>query len=131
MYSDNSGGWHDQDNTAVAKGTPAAVGNGLSALFFGGPSPKHAFFIAGDGHVHEMYSDSSGGWHDQDNTWVANGTPAAAGSPLSAFFVGGNSPEHAFFISGDGHVHEMYSDSGGGWHDQDNTAVANGTPAAH
>jgi RHS repeat-associated protein len=130
MFSDSSHVWHDQDNTALAGGTAAASGSALTSFYTGGSSLEHLFFLDSNGHVHEMFSDSSNVWHNQDNTTLASGTAAATGSALTSFYSGGSAPEHLFFTASNGHVHEMYSDSSNVWHDQDNTAFASGTAAA-
>jgi RHS repeat-associated protein len=144
LWSDSSGAWHDHDVTA-ASGAPVAysfVGYGLYALtsFYwpNSSSPGHVFFGTGPsstvgtnppvGDIHELWSDSSGNWHDRDIT-ALTGAPQGGGPSSSFLWPNSSAPEHIFYSTVDGHIHELWSDSSGGWHHQDIT-VLSGAPAA-
>jgi hypothetical protein len=143
LYIHPGAGWVDNDLTAFAKGTPAAVtrsnprgrfhsmatGSALDA-YWGSDNSQHVNFVSIDGHVHELYiHPGAAGWVDNDLTAFAKGTPAAPGSALDGYWGSDNS-QHVNFISADGHVHELYIHPGAGWVDNDLTAFAKGAPAA-
>ncbi len=122
LYIHPGAAWVDNDLTAFANGTPAAVtrsnprgrfhstatGSALDA-YWGSDNSQHVNFIATDGHVHELYIHSGAGWVDNDLTAFANSAPAAPGSALDGYWGSDNS-QHVNFISVDGHVHEaIYS----------------------
>ena len=127
QYTDAISQWHNRDTTAVSGAATTPWGCGVSG--FSTPtsnSPEHLVYIDTNGHVHELWSDSSGTWHERDNT-VTYGTPAVAQNTSPVFFAGNSSaPEHLLYVNANQHIREQYSDSGGLWHDQDLTAVAGG-----
>lgn len=127
QYTDAIGQWHNRDITAVSGAATTPWGCGISG--FSTPnssSPEHLVYIDTNGHVHEVWADSTGNWHERDNT-VAYGTPAVAQNTNPVFFAGNTSaPEHLLYVDASQHIREQYSDSGGLWHDQDLTAVAGG-----
>jgi RHS repeat-associated protein len=127
QYTDAIGQWHNRDITAVSGAATTPSGCGVSG--FATPnstSPEHLVYIDTNGHVHEVWADSTGNWHERDNT-VTYGTPVVAQNTNPVFFAGNTSaPEHLLYVDANQHIREQYSDSGGIWHDQDLTAVAGG-----
>ena len=79
-----------------------------------------------DGHLHELYWESAGGWHRNDLTNASGGAPAVAGDP--AGYVLGDT-QHVIYRGDDGHLHELYWESAGGWHRNDLTNASGGAPA--
>ena len=142
LYIHPGAGWVDNDLTAFARGTPAAVprsnprgrfhsvatGSALDG-YWGSDNSQHVNFTDINGHVHELYIHPGAGWVDNDLTAMARGTPAAPGSALDGYWGSDNS-QHVNFIDINGHVHELYIHPGAGWVDNDLTAMAGGTPAA-
>jgi hypothetical protein len=124
----SSGQWTDNDLTKAANDAVVpAPGSALAGYTDG--SGEHVIFIAGDGHVHELYNGefSSGKWTDNDLTHAANGIPAFVGSTSTLDAYTDGSGEHVNFIAGDGHVHELYNGefSSGKWTDNDLSHAAN------
>jgi RHS repeat-associated protein len=130
QYSDSAGNWHDQDES-VATGAPAATFNNqngfssdLSGFFQpGSNAPEHVFYFDANpntpqiGDVHELYSDSSGAWHNQDITVAAGGVPGF-GFVTSCPSPNPSSPEHVFYLgytNGVLGLNHMWVDSSG-WH---------------
>jgi hypothetical protein len=134
LWSDNNGGWHDSNLTSMAHGVAAAQNTALTAFYSGGSNPEHVFFIDTAAHLHEMYSDTAGAWHDRDLTTTVIVTTTGQPMPfydsgLTSFYVSGSSsPEHLFFLDNNFHVRELYSDSNG-WNYRDLTALSNGAVA--
>lgn len=125
LYSD-SNGWHYRDLTALSNGAIAFDYSFMSSFYRDTTYPKHVFFTTlNPDHVHELWSDSNGGWHDSDITALANGSNVTNDTGLFSFYFGGNSTEHVFYFDSNLYVHELWSDSNG-WHDSDITALAGG-----
>ena len=122
LWSDSTAAWHDSDLTASAGGTPAGS-TYLTSFYRDATYPEHVFFQAGNGHIHELWSDSTAAWHDSDLTASASGTVAVAGTSLTSFYWDETYPEHVFFQDGSGHIHELWSDSTAAWHDHDLTQI--------
>jgi hypothetical protein len=123
LWSDSTAAWHDSDLTASAGGTPARAGSPLTSFYRDAAYPEHVFSEDGNGHIHELWSDSNAAWHDSDLTASASGTVAVAGTSLTSFYWEETYPEHVFFQDGNGHIHELWSDSTAAWHDHDLTQV--------
>jgi hypothetical protein len=135
--------WQDNDLTANSHGTPAAAvrpnpegrfhsiatGSALDG-YWGSDSSQHVNFVSVDGHVHELFYFPGANWVDNDLTAQAHGSLASPGSALDGYW-GSDSSQHVNFVSSDGHVHELFYHPGATWVDNDLTANANGTPAAH
>jgi RHS repeat-associated protein len=128
QYSDAIGHWHYRDNTVDSGATQTPWGCGVTG--FSTPnsnSSEDLVYVDANGHVHKLWSDPAGNWHDQDNT-VVYGIPAVAQNTRPIFFPGSTSfPEHLLYVDGSLHFREQYSDSGGLWHDRDLTVLAGGT----
>jgi hypothetical protein len=88
------------------------------------------FFEAGNGHVHELWSNTSGAFYDSDLTAASGGTAARSASSLTSFYRDTTYPEHVFFQDANNHIHELWSGSNAAWHDSDLTAASNGSTAA-
>ncbi len=132
LWWDAAGGWHDGDLTAETGALPAA--GDPAGYVFDAYSNQHVIYRAGNGHIHELWWDAAGGWHDGDLTAVT-GAPSAAGDP-AAYVFDAEGTQHVIFREGNGHIHEMWWDPSGGWHDGDLTAAmgapsAAGDPAAY
>lgn len=126
-YSSQTQSWQSQNLTLMASngGVPVS-GTDLSSFYIeeNSNSPEHVFYRDGAGHIHELYSDSIGAWHDMDLTSASGGSVAT--HLLGSFYLNTNSPEHVFFSDSGQHIHELWSDSVGTWHDHDLTAITNG-----
>jgi hypothetical protein len=97
--------------------------------YWGSDNSQHVNYVAGDGHIHEMYIHPGAPWVNNDLTAFAHGVLAANGSALDGYWGSDNS-QHVNFIARDGHVHELYIHPRAGWVDNDLTIFARGTPAA-
>ena len=65
LYIHPGASWVDNDLTALANGTPAAVGSALDG-YWGSDSSQHVNFVDVNGHVHELYIHPGAGWVDND-----------------------------------------------------------------
>jgi hypothetical protein len=134
----SSAGWRHNDLN-LASGAPLAAQNTLGTLCplasyaFETQGTLHVFYLAADGHIHELWRDS-GGWHNNDLT-VAVGSPLLEiGFPTQITFVGypfeAQSTQHVFFcvqngLSQSNHVIELrWADQA--WSVVDATAQASG-----
>ena len=83
----NNAGLVDQGTTDVTAdtGAPAAAGERFGVHGAGGNAPR-IYFIAGDGHVHEL-SWTGNGWATTDVT-ADTGAPAAAGERFGVHGAG-------------------------------------------
>src|SRR5262249_48797780 len=89
---------------------------------------QHVNYWGQDHHIHELWWDSSNGWHHSDLT-IAAGAPAANGAitdPVGYVFDA-QETQHVNYIS-QTHIHELWWDSSNGWHHNDLT-IAAGAPA--
>jgi hypothetical protein len=114
--------WVDNDLTQLAA---AVAPNPDTALdgYWGSDDSQHVNYIGNDGHVHELYIAPGRGWVDNDLTKLADAVAPNVGSALSGYWGSDNS-QHVNFFGADGHVHELYIAPGGGWVDNDLTALA-------
>lgn len=134
MYDPFSGGqWVDNDLflLAMAQGPVGSLSPTYPALnaYWGENRSQHVNYVdAGNGHVHELYSPSSGGWVDNDLTELAatNG-PSPAASPLGpirGYWVG-VSAQHVVLLDTGGDVHVLVNGRvGGPWFDSDVSATS-------
>jgi hypothetical protein len=104
MWWDAADGWHDGDLTSVTGG-PGAAGD-PSGYMLDAQGTQHVVYRAGNGHIHEMWWDAAGGWHDGDLTSVT-GAPDAAGDP-SGYMFDAQGTQHVVYRAGNGHIHEMW-----------------------
>jgi hypothetical protein len=126
------GGFATKDLTAnSSNGTPTgSSGSALTGFYLNTTYPEHVFFEAGNGHVHELWSNTSGAFYDSDLTAASGGTAARSASSLTSFYRDTTYPEHVFFQDANNHIHELWSGSNAAWHDSDLTAASNGSTAA-
>jgi hypothetical protein len=96
---------------------------------FADSSDPNVAFVAGNGHVYEMFY--AGGWNYSDLNEITGAPSADATSALAGFFTQFNTTRHIIFVSsGDGHIHELYYQlQTPGWHNNDLTAMT-GAPVA-
>jgi hypothetical protein len=123
MYARSGGGWGNNDLTAMSGGGVLPAGGSALHAYWGSDGSQHVNFIGSDGHLHEMYARSGGGWGNNDLTAMSGGGVLPASGSLSSYW-GSDGRQRVNFIGSDGHVHELYSRPGGGWLDNDLTNVA-------
>ena len=120
-------GWTHTDLTAVSGARPALTAPW--AYMFDAQGTQHVVHIAYDGHVIELWSDSSG-WHHNDLS-IAAGAPTVTndsrGNRAAGYVFAAEGTQHVFYVPSDCHVHELWWDGGGGWHHNDLTNVVPGT----
>jgi len=115
----NNGSWGGQG----LPGPFAANGTALAGYLFN--SSPEVFYIATDGHIHQIYQ-SNGNYNTTDVT-AASGAPLpVSGSALMGYQYNGNSP--VYFIASDEHIHQIWW-SPSSWKTNDVTAAA-GAPLA-
>jgi hypothetical protein len=137
LYYPQNGPWQDNDLMSVARSTTIAAKGSPVDRYWGPGNQQHVNFIAGNGHVHELFIDSGRNWIDNDLMQQSHSTTVAAASGGMAGDVGGNSQQHVNFLDGKGHVRELYYPQGGPWHENDlmasahtSTTAAPGSPVA-
>ena len=95
-------------------------------LLFNAQGTQHVNYLGPDGHVHELWWDSTG-WHHNDLT-AAAGAPNAVGNP-GGYMFDSQGTQHVNYRGADNHIHELWWDSSG-WHHNDLTAAAQAPNAA-
>lgn len=126
-------GWHPHDLTIEAGGplvreSPASYG-------FQGQSTQHVVYVASDeltgGHVHELWRDSHGGWHDGGNLTAITGAPTLADGQPSVYAFEAQFTQHVFYRGIDGNIHELrWATDTSGWHYWGNLTAQTGAPKA-
>jgi hypothetical protein len=101
-----------------------ASGSALDS-YWGSDGSEHVNYISVDGHVHELFSSAGGNWGNNDLTTMSKGTPALAGSALTAYTTTSGG-EHVEYIGTDHHIHELYYAPGQNWGNNDLTALGGG-----
>jgi hypothetical protein len=130
FYSDASGHWHNQDLTTLSGSVLAGNGSSLTAIRLSSGDYERVFFLDSNGHVQQLWSDSSGYWHSGDLTLASGGSLAAPAGTLSAIALSSGDLERVFFLDSNGHVQQLWSDSTGHWHSGDLTLASGSAPAA-
>ena len=125
-------GWWNGDLTA-ASGAPTVDASGDPAAYaFDSNHTMHVVYRGTDGHIHELHWEGGGGgrWHHGNLTAAAGATRALPAGPPAAYAFDSNGSQHVVYRGADGHIHELHWSRGGGWHHNNLTATAAGTPAA-
>jgi RHS repeat-associated protein len=130
LWRDLPGNWHEQDLTNLTQAPNVGAFALTSFAWPNSAAPKHVFFATGPstttagqiptGDIHELWSDTSGTWHDRNIT-ALSGAPAGGAPTTSFLWPNSNAPEHVFYGTTDSHIHEIWSDSAGNWHHRDVT----------
>jgi hypothetical protein len=111
--------WVDNDLTAFAGGTLAAVGGAAENLLMAaldgysqGDGSQHVNFVDGQGRVHELYRspDPAAQWLDNDLTDFAGAGSLAEGSAISLIdgYSQTDGSQHVNYIDDFGNVLELY-----------------------
>lgn len=101
-----------------------AAGNALVS-YLDDAGNGHLDYIAGNGHVHELFGQPGGNWRNRDLTALSKGTPARVASALTGY-QGGDKSEHIDFLGIDRHIHELSSRGGENWENRDLIAASKG-----
>jgi hypothetical protein len=132
LYFDGTD-WHHTDLTLLTS-SPAVAPNArnLTGYETSFNNQQHINFISADGHVRELWYDTS--WHSNDLTAAAQAlnpaTPnALAFSSLNGYQTTFNNQQHVNFISANGHVNELWHGNQWQWNDLTLRAREVGTPA--
>ncbi|HLJ26020.1 MAG TPA: RHS repeat-associated core domain-containing protein [Candidatus Angelobacter sp.] len=138
LYLPNTSGgcltnWANEDLTAQAGNTLAAVGSPLAITGAGGDSLTNVYYLDSNRHVNRLYWPKSGGFQNQDLTAAAAGPTVGSGSGLAAIVNSGGCP-HFEYVDVNQHVNDLYlpNTSGGcltNWANEDLTAQAGNTLA--
>ncbi len=115
------GGWGDEDLT-VESGGPAAMAKS-SVAGFSFQNYQYVFYSASNGHIHQLLYNNVD-WADTDLTSQTGG-PASDGLELTAFATTPNNALHVYYASANRHINQLYN-VGGGWANQDLTALTGG-----
>jgi hypothetical protein len=117
-----NGSWRHNDLTKAAGAPAAAAGTALHGYATDYDDQQHVNFIGVDGHVHELWYDSS--WHHNDLTSAAGAPLAAIGSGPGGYATAFDKQQHVAYVGSDEHVHELrYAD--GKWLHTDLTRNGN------
>src|SRR5262249_44604866 len=95
-------GWHHNDLTNAAGGAPTAASD-PDAYMFNAQGTQHVNYRGSDNHIHELRWHNSG-WHHNDLTNSAWGSPVAAGNP-PAYMFDAHPSQHVFHRNTAGEVH--------------------------
>jgi hypothetical protein len=122
----DTSGWHFNDLTAAAGAPLAQINRNAVGYVFPSQATQHVNYIGIDNHVHELWWDSSTGWHHHDLT-AATGAPDANSEPAGFMFAG---TQQVVFRGVDNHIHELSWDSSG-WHATDLSADTGAAPTLY
>jgi hypothetical protein len=129
LFPGSSNTWQHNDLTTLTGSPPVAAGASITNYQTTFDSQQHVDFVSGDGHLREMWFDTS--WHPHDLTADARNTdPSTPLVPLTSALTGYetsfNNQQHVDFISSDGHVRELWFDISiaNRWNHHDLTADA-------
>jgi hypothetical protein len=123
LYVQVGGGWAEADLTALGLGPNVADGSplaGYSSDIYGA-GPKQVAYIATDGHIHQLQTDS-GSWQDVDLTKLSTVDPSSpppapvVGSPLVGYgfpTFDSFSSRHVWYVGDNGHLIELSQVIGG------------------
>src|SRR5262249_11655561 len=100
LFWNSSGGWQDQDISAMANNALAASGSKLTSLQ-SSDGNYHVFYLDANNHVNQLATSGSN-WSSQDVTAASNGAVAAAGSALTGY--AGTYPAHVYYRGSNQHV---------------------------
>jgi hypothetical protein len=127
----SNGVWQPPSNPSpldisAAAGVPvaksAAVGSTISEDFDLLVHNRAMYYLGADQHIHQLYSDSSGGWHAQDLTTATSAPNTGIGSPVVSLSDTIANTTDVYFIGADQHVRQLWYS--GSWHSNDLGAVA-------
>ena len=129
LYNTPTIRWKDNDLTTLAG---SSSGPGIWSPLAGYSnvvnSIPHVNYIDKNGHVHQLYSPSTGGWKDNDLTKLAGSSSTAVQeSPLAAYAL---EDQHVNYIDSKGHVHELLLSPKTSWKDNDLTELAGSNSTA-
>ena len=116
--------WGHRDLTIVT-GAPAAAGD-PAGYTWDVDHTEHVVYRGTDGHIHELWNDTSGWNHG--NLTGSIGAPPAAGDP-AGYTWDVDHTEHVVYRGTDGHIHELWNDTSG-WNHGNLTGSIGAPPAA-
>jgi hypothetical protein len=126
LWRDNAG-WHYLNIQGAATGTNVVTSTGRPIGYaFTGQRTQHVNWPGLDRHIHELWWDSSSGWHHNDLT-AATGAPLSAANPTGYVFDA-QGTQHVNYVGQDSHIYELWWNAAG-WHYNDLTTAA-GAPIA-
>lgn len=125
LWWSSSSGWQ-HNNLTAATGAPVAHLSLPDAYPFQGQYTQHVVYVAGDGHVHELWWGAGTGWRHSDLTRRAN----APSVPFENLYLTGYAYErqrtqHVMYANAGGHIHELWWGTDGDVHHTDLTDKAN------
>lgn len=128
--------WHPRDLTATAGG-PLVFTWPPTSYAFEGQSTQHVVYVGADpssfvaGHIHELWRDSHGHWHDGGNLTTITGAPTLAQGEPSGYAFEEEFTQHVFYRGVDQDIHELrWGTDTGGWHYWGNLTTLTGAPKA-
>jgi hypothetical protein len=126
-------GWHPRDLT-LQTGSPLVHASGPTCYGFRAQLTQHVIYVASGeitgGHVHELWRDRHGNWHDGGNLTALTGAPLADGQP-TGYAYEAQLTQHVHYRGVDGHIHELrWGSDTNGWHYRGNLSALTGAPQA-
>jgi hypothetical protein len=126
-------GWHSNDLTLAANAPtadPGSINNfmALDGYVFNAQGTQHVDYVGNDGHVYELWWDTSG-WHNNDLSVaakVSSPRPPHGGETalIAGYVFDAQGTQHVtYFATDDGDIHELWWDTSG-WHSNDLTLAA-------
>jgi RHS repeat-associated protein len=132
MYWSASGGWGNQDLTAITGNTLAAPGSALTSTSLSDGSPNgtvHAFYFGQNQHVYHLYFSTAAGWANQDLTALTGNILAASASDIAGVLLNNNSL-NIFYLDTNQDINDIYWSSTANWGNSDITAITGHNSAA-
>lgn len=119
LFWNSSGGWQDQDVSAVANSAAAASASPLTS-FQSSDGNYRVYYLDANNHVNQLASNG-GNWSNQDATTAAGAAAAASNSKLAGFT--NSAGNHVYYLGTNQHENQLYW-NGSQWVNQDLTSAA-------
>jgi RHS repeat-associated protein len=128
-YCDNDEVWHDNDFMTLFGLPAAAPGTPLAVYAGSGTIDMHLHYLGADGHIHDLYHNTTTGWAGYDVTanatlYQGNSDQPAAATALRGFLWPGGGAESIYYLDPNQHIHETYAHNDEKWTDVDDVAIS-------
>jgi thermitase len=118
FFWDSSTGWHPADISAAAGGAPPAATSvkSLTALMDTVTGRPEVYYVGStDQHIHQLYFDSSTGWHHADISAFTNAPNVAVGGNVTSMVNTITNAPEVWYVGQDQGIHEIIWNSVTGW----------------
>jgi hypothetical protein len=125
LIFNSTSGWGIADLSQLTGAPPAGATGALGTIIDRATNAPEAYYVGTDQHVHQLYWNSTTGWHHLDISGSIGALNVSSGGALATLMdTLTNSPE-AYYVGTDQHVHVVLWNSVTGWGKADISALAN------